>query len=174
MRTCAMCNNSKPLSDFGVKKSMKDGLQPSCKSCTNTRAQGKKVKIQPNQSLPDRPMCKKCNIRLAAPGSHNKPWRDFCWSCGCSTKSSARNSRTRKYRKFFDSKLVPCTICGFMPVHEVQMDIDHIDGDHSNNTIENLQLICSNCHRLKTHLSEDGFIKRRINMQQKSADILSS
>ncbi|CAL9981083.1 HNH endonuclease [Vibrio phage D69] len=31
----------------------------------------------------------------------------------------------------------------------------HIDGNHSNNSIDNLQTLCANCHRLKTYLCGD-------------------
>jgi 5-methylcytosine-specific restriction endonuclease McrA len=43
-----------------------------------------------------------------------------------------------------------CTRCGFVPEHPCQIDIDHIDGDHFNNTLSNLQPLCANCHRLKS------------------------
>ena len=42
-----------------------------------------------------------------------------------------------------------------MAVHASQLDIDHIDGNHSNNDESNLQTLCANCHRLKTHLNRD-------------------
>ncbi len=48
-----------------------------------------------------------------------------------------------------------CEKCGFIPEHICQLDVDHIDGDNSNNDISNLQTLCANCHRLKTHLNED-------------------
>lgn len=50
-------------------------------------------------------------------------------------------------------------MCGFVPVDECQLDVDHINGDHSDNSIENLQTLCANCHRLKTKLNEDGIYK---------------
>jgi len=49
-----------------------------------------------------------------------------------------------------------CQKCGFIPVHISQLDVDHIDGDRWNNDPSNLQTLCANCHRLKTHLSGDS------------------
>lgn len=49
-----------------------------------------------------------------------------------------------------------CQKCGFLPVHKSQLDVDHIDGDRFNNDPNNLQTLCANCHRLKTHLSGDS------------------
>ena len=51
--------------------------------------------------------------------------------------------------KIHDSK---CEICGWGEVNEhtglVPLQIHHIDGDCTNNNIENLQLLCPNCHSL--------------------------
>lgn len=49
-----------------------------------------------------------------------------------------------------------CEHCQFRPVHSSQLDVDHIDGDRYNNDPANLQTLCANCHRLKTHLSGDS------------------
>lgn len=43
-----------------------------------------------------------------------------------------------------------CEQCGFMG-HPCQLDVDHIDQDHLNASISNLQTLCANCHRLKTY-----------------------
>lgn len=48
-----------------------------------------------------------------------------------------------------------CNKCGFKPEHPCQMDVDHIDGDHTNNDHSNLDVICANCHRLKTYQNQD-------------------
>lgn len=48
-----------------------------------------------------------------------------------------------------------CEKCNFKPEHPSQMDIDHIDGNHKNNDSSNLQILCANCHRLKTYLNKD-------------------
>lgn len=35
------------------------------------------------------------------------------------------------------------------------LQVDHIDGDPSNNLPSNLQTLCANCHTVKTHLNKD-------------------
>jgi hypothetical protein len=68
-------------------------------------------------------------------------WDKLCATCRCGG-----------YRKH---KKDTCEHCGFKAIHRVQLDVDHIDGDRTNNDESNLQTLCANCHRLKTHLSED-------------------
>lgn len=48
-----------------------------------------------------------------------------------------------------------CEKCNFVPQHTCQLDVDHIDGNKSNNDPSNLQTLCANCHRLKTKLNKD-------------------
>jgi hypothetical protein len=48
-----------------------------------------------------------------------------------------------------------CELCGFVPEDMCQLDVDHIDGNHKNNDITNLQTLCANCHRLKTKRNRD-------------------
>jgi 5-methylcytosine-specific restriction endonuclease McrA len=48
-----------------------------------------------------------------------------------------------------------CELCGFIPKDPVQLDVDHIDADPSNNNPSNLQTLCANCHRLKTKQNND-------------------
>lgn len=62
------------------------------------------------------------------------------------------NSKTWIYRQHLKDF---CESCGFIPQHLCQLDVDHIDGNHTNNDVTNLQTLCSNCHRLKTFLSQD-------------------
>ncbi len=48
-----------------------------------------------------------------------------------------------------------CEHCGFVPKIKSQLEVDHIDGNHNNNDPNNLQTLCANCHRLKTHTNRD-------------------
>lgn len=45
--------------------------------------------------------------------------------------------------------------CDFKIQHPCQLSVDHIDGDKTNNSPENLQTLCLNHHGLKTHLYWD-------------------
>jgi hypothetical protein len=104
---------------------------------------------------------------------HNEPERTAtCSICG-PTKIKLRDSKNplnSRYRcisvykrniiksqyPYAVHKKDACEKCGFIPVHASQLDVDHIDGDRWNNDIANLQTLCANCHRLKTHLSGDS------------------
>jgi len=52
-------------------------------------------------------------------------------------------------------KEILCNCCGFVADHSIQLDVDHIDGDHNNDELDNLQTLCANCHRLKTWTNQD-------------------
>ena len=54
-----------------------------------------------------------------------------------------------------------CELCGFVPINKCQLDVDHINGDNSNNEQGNLQTLCANCHRLKTYLNSDWETKEQ-------------
>ncbi len=45
-----------------------------------------------------------------------------------------------------------CQLCGWnkenLFTHKVPLEVHHIDGDYTNNSEENLQLLCPNCHSL--------------------------
>lgn len=69
------------------------------------------------------------------------------WSCR--TKSNNNRVKLVQHKKLY------CEACGFVAIHRSQLDIDHIDGDHNNNSLNNLQTLCANCHRLKTQTNRD-------------------
>jgi 5-methylcytosine-specific restriction endonuclease McrA len=45
--------------------------------------------------------------------------------------------------------------CNYKIRHSAQLQVDHIDGDHTNNDPGNLQTLCANCHTFKTHSNGD-------------------
>jgi ribosomal protein S27AE len=55
-------------------------------------------------------------------------------------------------RYLFEKSNHKCSKCGWDKVNEVTgkspLEIDHIDGDAYNNNIDNLRVLCPNCHSL--------------------------
>lgn len=99
--------------------------------------------------LPPEPKCVSCKTRVV----HHVLAK--CSSCSVVKRArKARKKRnTRKNRKKAEIGL--CSKCGFIPEHRCQLDVDHIDGNKMNNSDSNLQVICANCHRLKTQVNKD-------------------
>jgi len=57
-------------------------------------------------------------------------------------------STAKKYLKEMkDNKCEECGISMWQG-HDLTLEIDHIDGNSYNNTLENLRLLCPNCHSL--------------------------
>ena len=71
-------------------------------------------------------------------------------------KEVYRRNRLKTEYPYTVYKKDTCLHCGFVPEHRSQLDVDHIDGDRWNNDPANLQTLCANCHRLKTHLNNDS------------------
>ena len=61
-----------------------------------------------------------------------------------------RSFTTCKKKLISEGKLInKCTICKMDPIWNnkpLVLQLDHINGDYSNNSIENLRLLCANCH----------------------------
>ena len=51
-------------------------------------------------------------------------------------------------RHLAESRGYACECCGISEWNEkkIVLEVDHIDGLHYNNTVDNLRLICPNCH----------------------------
>lgn len=71
-------------------------------------------------------------------------------------KQSNFQSHKLKKRLFTEKLKFPkCEICGWdekSPDGRVPLELDHINGNHHDNRLENLRILCPNCHSLQpTH-----------------------
>ena len=109
-----------------------------------------------------RPICEieNCiNVTAANPIKRDGTYtfQSKCWK---HRSKKGVNGYRLSYRPYLAHKGSKCDRCGFMPEHEGQLDVDHIDGNHNNNDPNNLQTLCANCHRLKTITKgEFGIVK---------------
>jgi hypothetical protein len=90
-----------------------------------------------------RPTCV-CGRPVRSKGRSHTGLRLWGRRCG-----SCYNNGYTRFKKDY------CEECGFVAIHRVQLDVDHIDGNHMNNDESNLQTLCANCHRLKTQVNSD-------------------
>ena len=98
-----------------------------------------------------RPSCIYCGKPVESKGrsfSGKKIWNKVCSTCRAKLKKNFPVSVLMMERK-------KCYQCGFVAINPCQLDVDHIDGNSKNTKIENFQIICANCHRLKTFLNKD-------------------
>ena len=93
--------------------------------------------------------CLSCNNEFTVKGKRKN--KKFC--------SRKCKELYRKGTHYIIFKDLHCTRCGFIPEDPCQLDVDHIDGNHNNNSLDNLQTLCANCHRLKTKLAREGFYR---------------
>lgn len=91
------------------------------------------------------PACTTCGIRPCVWRQDDGRFGPRCWKC---SRTVLRN-RSGGVRTVH-SLAGPCSRCGFVPEHYCQREVDHIDGNHANGSPENLQVLCANCHRLKS------------------------
>lgn len=99
-----------------------------------------------------RVLCIQCNKNLQMEAKKSVlGYRRFVPLCSSCTKKKY-GTTNRKYRA---KKKPHCERCGFIPVHMCQLDVHHIDRNHSNNKEHNLLTLCANCHRLEHQIERE-------------------
>jgi len=109
----------------------------------------------------DRPVCIICNKTKVSIADYNKNglprYKRKCEKCSPfykeKLKRRSEKMRTNKYGIYIKAEV--CVSCNFLAIDSCQLDVDHIDGDHNNNSLVNLQTLCANCHRLKTKVKKE-------------------
>ena len=98
-------------------------------------------------------MCKVCGIHKVTSRRRGGEKARGNWDVMC--------QRCRRF-PYTRHKKDSCEVCGFVAANRCQLDVDHIDGNHGNNDPNNLQTLCSNCHRLKSYMNSDWKHKQEI------------
>lgn len=76
-------------------------------------------------------------------------------------KDSTYSNRSNLKKKLFKKGIKEnrCEICGQLPIwngKEISLILDHINGVHNDNRIENLRIVCPNCNAtLPTHCGKN-------------------
>src|ERR1017187_18222 len=93
-------------------------------------------------------------------------WCKACCLLKVKDYKKKHKAEIREYKKSYVKRTTyrvhkqgTCVSCNFVAIHACQLDVDHIDGNHSNNDPANLQTLCANCHRLKSFLNRDSLNK---------------
>ena len=94
--------------------------------------------------------CAECgDVRIRTGGKDKRG--NIIYRCRVAHKNQ-EHLRVSPWKAFREST---CSKCGFVPENICQLDVDHINGNKLDNSPENLQTLCANCHRLKTYLNND-------------------
>lgn len=86
-------------------------------------------------------------------------------------KSTSIKSHTLKLKLLEDGlKEHKCEVCSSNEWlgNLIPLELDHIDGDHYNNTLENIRLLCPNCHAtMPTNSGKNKAIKNKARVAQR-------
>ena len=127
-----------------------------CKNCNKTVSNNRNIfcsqscaAIFNNKARTKFKPCKYCGKKVPI-----GLWNSYCSTCikekVWSIKHSLNECKTDHSRKKFLLKKngLKCNVCNRKTWNKkpIPIELDHIDGNHQNNSESNLRLICPNCH----------------------------
>src|ERR1700752_5012393 len=156
-RECPACRQQKHLGAFYggsarckscKKQYFKDlrdsrvGPPPRCSTCGDRMSHISKSTLCPRCRPTPEPRPTDCN-QCGSPLTGLQ--RKYCTACATIvSREKGSHATTLRNRPWVVHKKNSCEICSFHG-HPVQLDVHHLDGDHSNNDPSNLQTLCANC-----------------------------
>jgi 5-methylcytosine-specific restriction endonuclease McrA len=89
------------------------------------------------------------NRKLQLLNVNTDHWTRQLWSKGRQLKDWSTYTRAYNFRKHLinerGNQCEECKLTTWLD-YPIKLELHHIDGDRTNNVIENLQLLCPNCH----------------------------
>lgn len=86
---------------------------------------------------------------------HDHQYDEFIkkWKLGEHDGMRGKTATSRHVRRYiFEKYDSSCSECGWSKVNPftntIPLELEHIDGDHTNNRENNLRLLCPNCHSM--------------------------
>lgn len=101
-----------------------------------------------------KPSCTYCGNKVTSKNSTTKFCSiqchvDYKWIKTVHDIKSNKNVTALVLRKYLISTDLKCVECGITSEYNgkiISLELDHIDGDSSNNVLNNVRLLCPNCH----------------------------
>lgn len=158
-KICSKCNLEKKKSEFSMDRSKKDGRFIWCKDCKYEHNQ--KTKTSRNLKQKEYNQANKIQIELAR-----------------------LERRSARLEYIWNLKKSPCADCG-QTFHPFVMDFDHTDRslksrdvsqinrlDEIAEEVKKCEVVCSNCHRLRTYKVIENNYRDRVSKLQNQLDKL--
>lgn len=157
---CPVCGTAFELWPYEVKNGQKccslecsrkhrAAATAECKLC------GVTFKCPPRRQVDGKAFCsRKCHGQAQRVGS-GFPVPEHYGKGRMKPEGNRNRPSAYTYRKHVLHRMTGCEICGDnKPLTIAVLEVHHIDGDHRNNAIENLQVACPTCHRIQHHLQK--------------------
>jgi hypothetical protein len=119
------------------------------------------------------------NSRVCGCGNSKLLQNKYCSECAqkhvynrATSVETAKTDEARK-RLLIEHRSYRCEVCGLSEWmgKPIPIELHHIDGDSDNNTEDNLQLLCANCHsQCETHKRRNKSGKRQLMRRKRYAN----